>query len=331
MNRRDFILGSALAICSGRAHAQSSAAPRKIGWLLPTPPTNPPQGIAFIETLAKLGWIEGQSIQIERRYAGDAADEAATLKARAKELVALKPEIIFTATSPAVDALRRETTTIPIVFVGVNNPLAADFVSSLAHPGGNITGFANVEPTTIGKMIELLKDVAPRTRAVAILYGSTYVNFKRDWIISQDATDTAAKALSVELSYIPVGNEQDIDHAFERFGRDQTTAVIILADVYLLQQRKLVVASAAQHRVPTIFPFPIFTSIGGLMSYGSSLPEQFQQAAGYVDRILKGANPGDLPVQMPTKYELVINMKAANALAVTVPPSLLATADKVIE
>jgi putative tryptophan/tyrosine transport system substrate-binding protein len=337
MKRRNFIVGSAfiaggaLAIGSGRAHAQSSDEPRRIGWLMPTPPTNPPQGLPFTETLAKLGWIEGKTIQIERRYAGDAADEVATLKARAKDVVALKPEIIFTATSPAVDALRRETSTIPIVFVGVNNPLAAGFVSSLAHPGGNITGFANVEPTTIGKMIELLKQVAPRTRTVAIMYGNTYVNFKRDWIISQEATDQAAKTLSVELLYTPVGNEQDIDQAFAKFGEGQATAVIILADVYLLQQRKLIVTSAAQHRVPTIYPFPVFTSIGGLMSYGSSLPDQFRQAAGYVDRILRGAVPGDLPVQMPTRYDLVINMKGANALGVSVPPSLLATADRVIE
>lgn len=331
MRRRNFIIGSALSLGWTSARAQSSAGLPRLAWLMPTPATNPPQGMPFIEGLAKLGWIDGKTVQIERRYAGDATDRAATLEVLAKEIVALRPDVIFTATSPAVVAVRRETSTIPIVFIGVDNPLAADFVASLAHPGGNITGFANVEPTTIGKMIELLKEVAPRTQAVALMYGNTYVSFKRDWIISQEATDQAAKTYSVGLLDMPVGNEQKIDHAFAKFGQDQTTAVIILADVYLLQQRNLIVASAARYRVPAIFPFPVFPSAGGLMSYGSNLPEQFRQAAGYVDRILRGANPGDLPVQMPTKYELVINMKAANALGITVPASLLATADKVIE
>jgi putative ABC transport system substrate-binding protein len=285
----------------------------------------------FIETLEKLGWVDGQTIRIERRYVDDAYDPVATLEARAKEIVALGPDVIFTATSPLVDALHRETSSIPIVFIGVNNPLAADFVSSLAHPGGNVTGFANVEPSTIGKMIEMLKEVAPRARTIALMYGKTYVNFKREWIISREATDEAAKTFSVAFLDTPVANEQDIDRAFARFGGDQTTAVMILADIYLLDQRKLVVAAASRYRVPAIFPFPVFPSIGGLMSYGSNLPDQFRQAAGYVDRILKGARPGDLPVQMPTKYELVINMKTANALGITVPPSLQATANRVIE
>jgi putative tryptophan/tyrosine transport system substrate-binding protein len=331
MRRRNFIIGSALSLGLAGAHAQSPAGLPRVAWLQPSPPTNPPQGMPFIDALAQLGWIEGKTIQIERRYAGSTADQVTTLEARAKEIVALKPDVIFTGSSPAVDAVRRETATIPIVFIGVNNPLAAGFASSLAHPGGNITGFANVEPSTIGKMIELLKEVAPRTRSVALVYGNTYVNFKRDWIVSQETMDQAAKTYSVDLLDTPVANEQDIDRAFAKFGGDQTTAVMILADVYLLEQRSLVVASAARYRVPTIFPFPIFPSIGGLMSYGSNLPEQFRQAAGYVDRLLKGANPGDLPVQLPTRYELIVNMKAANGLGIVIPPSVLSIADKVIE
>ena len=330
MRRRNFIVGGALSLGLVGARAQSAALPH-LGWLMPAAPANPPQGMPFLDGLAQLGWIEGKTIQIDRRFAGDTADQVTTLQARAKEIVALKPDVIFTATSPAVDAVRRETSTIPIVFIGVNNPLAAGFASSLAHPGGNITGFANVEPSIIGKMIELLKEVAPRTRAVALMYGDTYVYFKRDWIVSQETMDQAAKTYSVEIVDAPVANERDIDRAFAKFGGDQTTAVLILADVYLLEQRNLVVTSAARYRVPTIFPFPIFPSTGGLMSYGANLPDQFRQAAGYVDRILKGANPGDLPVQLPTKYELVINMKAANALGISVPPSVLSIADKVIE
>jgi putative tryptophan/tyrosine transport system substrate-binding protein len=337
MKRRDFIIGSAISLGLGGAHAQSRAKLPLLGWLIPSPPTNPPLGMPFFDALAKLGWIDGKTIQIERRYiAGDVADRAKALEAQAKEIVALGPDVILTGTSPAVEAIRRETATIPIVFIGVNNPLGAHFIASLAHPGGNITGFANVEPTTIGKMIGLLKEVAPRTRSVALMHSNVYAGGKREWIVSEEATDQAAKNYSVELIDAPVENEADIDRAFVRFaeakpGADQTTAVIILADAYLLQQRNLIVTSAAKYRIPAIYPFPAFPSSGGLMSYGNNLPEQFRQAAGYVDRILKGTRPGDLPVQMPTMYELIINMKTATALGITVPASLLSTADRVIE
>ncbi len=331
MRRREFIIGGALSLGIAPAHAQSSAAVPRVGWLMPSPRTSPPAGMPFIDGLAKLGWIDGKTIQIERRFVENSADQAAALAAQAREIVALKPDVILTGSSPAVEAIRRETRTIPIVFVGVNNPLGADFVASLSHPGGNITGFANVEPSTISKMIELLKEVAPRTRAIAFMYSNIYISFKREWIISKEATGEAAKTYSVELLDTPVGNQQEIERAFAKFADDQTTAVIIVGDVYLLQQRELIVGSAARYRVPTLYPFPVFPAAGGLMSYGNNLPEQFRLAAGYVDRILKGASPGDLPVQMPTRYDLVINMKAANALGVTVPASLLSTADKVIE
>jgi putative ABC transport system substrate-binding protein len=334
MRRRDFIIGGALSLGVAGAHAQSPAALKRVGWLMPSPPTNPPQAMQFVEALAQLGWIEGKTLQIDRRFViGDAAGRAAALEARAKEIVALAPDVIFTATSPAVDAFLRETQSIPIVFIGVNNPLAAHFIASLAHPGGNVTGFANVEPSTIGKMIGLLKEVAPRIQTVALMYSTLYASpgFSREWIISREATDQAAKAYSVELVDAPVESEQEIDRAFARLGENQTTAVIMLADAYFLQQRSLIVASAARYRVPALYPFPVFPLNGGLMSYGNNLAEQLRQAAGYVDRILRGANPGDLPVQMPTAYEFVINTRTANTLGVTVPPSLLSIADRVIE
>ena len=247
---------------------------------MPSPPIDPPLSLPFIQALAALGWIEGKTIQVERRYVGDTADQVATPKGQRR-----------LSSSGRTLSLRRpvrlltQSAAKPGPF---NNPLAADFVASLAHPGGNITGFANVEPTTIGKMIELLKTVAPRTRAIALKYGNTYVNFKRDWIMSQETMDQAAKTYSVELLGTPVASEADIDRAFAKFGADQTTAVMILADVYLLGQRNPVVASAARYRVPTIFPVPVFPAVGGLMSYGGNFPDQFRQAAGYVDRISKG-------------------------------------------
>jgi putative tryptophan/tyrosine transport system substrate-binding protein len=264
MKRRDFIAGAALTLGLAKAHAQSSASLPRLAWLT----TNRSQlaGSPFIDALGKLGWTEGKTIQIERRYAGDEADRAATLEARAKEIVALKPDVIFTGTSPAVDAIRRETKTIPIVFVGVNNPLAAGFVSSLAHPGGNITGFANIEPSAFGKMIALLKEIDPRIRTIAFIYSNKFINgnFTRDWIISREATDAAAKAHSIELIDTPVGNEQEIEHAFEKLGEDPTAAVITLADGYFVGQRNLIVTSAARYRVPTIYPFSLFASAGGL-------------------------------------------------------------------
>jgi putative ABC transport system substrate-binding protein len=243
-----------------------------------------------------------------------------------------EPTVIFASTSPAIDAILRETKTIPIVFVAVNNPRAAGFVSSLAHPGGNITGFANFEPSSIGKMIALLKEVVPRVRTVAFMYSARYIGEnKRDWLISREATEEAAKSHSVELIDTPVGSEQEIEQTFARLGADPTIAVLLQVDGYFVGHRNLIVSSAARYRVPTIYPFSLFTTAGGLISYGNGLAEQYRQAAGYVDRILRGAKPSDLPVQMPTKYELVINMKAANALGITIPAPLLSTADEVIE
>jgi putative ABC transport system substrate-binding protein len=285
-----------------------------------------------VEALKKLGWLDGKTIQIDHLYLSDGPDRAASLEARAKELVALKPDVIYTGTSPAVDAVRRQTTTIPIVFVGVNNPLAAGFVSSLAHPGGNITGFANYEPSTYGKMIALLKEVAPRTQIIAFMYSNRYIGDNRSgWVVPRELMEEAAKSHSVKLIETPAGSEQEIEQIFTKLAEAQATAVLIQADAYFVQNRSLIVSAAARNHIPTIYPFSVFALVGGLMSYGNNLDEQSRQAAGYVDRILKGANPADLPVQLPIKYELVINMKAANALGITIPPSLLSTADEVIE
>jgi putative ABC transport system substrate-binding protein len=335
MRRREFIAGTALMLGLTRARAQSSGALPRLALLSASPPSDVtnPAWEAFQQALIKLGWLEGETIQIARLYAGD-AQEAETVEARAKELVALKPDVIFTGTSRAVDAVRRATKTIPVVFIGVNNPLAAGFVSSLAHPGGNITGFANFEPSTIGKMTALLKETAPRIQTVSFMYtqnANISSNWRRDWIISEAVTNEVQKVHSVQFKDTPVEDERAIERTFEKLGEDQTTAVIVVADSYLVRQRYLIATSAARYRVPTIYSFPVFASAGGLMSYGNDLNEQARQAAGYVDRILRGANPADLPVQLPTKYEFIINMKAANALGINFPPSLLASADEVIE
>jgi putative tryptophan/tyrosine transport system substrate-binding protein len=333
MKRREFVVGGVLTLGLGRARAQSSTAIPRIGWLLSSPPDKPqPQWAAFVEALRQLGWSEGNTVQIERRYLADVEDKTVTLEQRATEIVALNPNVIFTSTSAAVSAVLRQTRTIPIVFVAVNNPLAAGFVSSLAHPGGNITGFANFEPTSVGKMIELLKEIAPHVRTVAFMYSTRFVgDNKRDWVISREATEDAARRLGVQLMDAPIGSEQEIGGTFAKLGADPTVAVLLQVDGYFVGQRNLIVQSAAQYRVPTIYPFSLFATAGGLISYGNSLVDQYRQAAGYVDRILKGTKPNDLPVQMPTKYELIINMKAANRLGLNVPPALLSIADELIE
>jgi putative ABC transport system substrate-binding protein len=329
MRRREFLAGTALILGLAKARAQSSASMPRLGWLMTTSRPVPPNYPAFIEALELHGWLEGKTIQIDRRSISDGPDRATSQEAQAKELVALQPDVIYVGTSQAVDAVRRKTTTIPIVFVAVNDPLAAGFVSSLAHPGGNITGFANFEPSVIGKMIELLKEVVPDLSRVALMYNAGAM---RDWIISGATVSEAARVHSVEVIDTPVQDEGEIERTFEILGEDhQAVAVIVLADGYLMGRRDLIATSAAHYRVPTISPFSAFSSAGCLVSYGSSLTEQARQAAGYVDRILRGAHPADLPVQMPTKYELTINLKAAKALGLTVPPTLLARADEVIE
>jgi putative ABC transport system substrate-binding protein len=334
VKRRDFIVGTALSLGLAKAHAQTSTSLPRLGLLLASPPSQSAQSRPgpLIEALATFGWIEGKTIQIDRLYIGDPAQGAATMEARAREMVALKPDVIFTATSPAVDAARRATTTIPVVFVGVNDPLAAGFVSSLAHPGGNITGFANYEPSAIGKMMALLKEVAPRTQMVALMYSNRYtVGDRRDWIIPREIMIEAARTHGVRLIDTPLGDTQEFDRTFAKLAEDQTTSVLIQADGYFVQNRDQIVSAAARNHVPTIYPFSVFVSAGGLMSYGINIDERVRQAAGYVDRILRGAHPADLPVQMPTKYEFVINMKVANALGTIIPPQLLSTADEVIE
>jgi putative ABC transport system substrate-binding protein len=279
---------------------------------------------AFRVALAKLGWTEGTNLRIELRWSAADADR---IRALAKELVDLQPNAIFAVTTPATGALARETRTTPIVFAGVSDPIGSGFAANLAHPGGNITGFMANDPagTLGGKWVELLKQIAPRTVRVALLFNpATAVPLQ----YTLPSIQAAASSFAIQVSEAPVHAKDEIEGVIAAQARDPGGGLIVMPDVFNDVNRELIIAQAARYSVPAIY-FNRFFS-GGLISYGDVRIEQFRLAAGYIDRILKGEKPADLPVQVP-KFELIINLKTAKALGLTIPDKLLATADEVIE
>jgi putative ABC transport system substrate-binding protein len=282
---------------------------------------------AFRAALAKLGWTEGSNLRIELRWSAADADRMRTL---AKELVDLRPNAIFGVTTPAIGALARETRTIPIVFAGVSDPIGAGYVDNLARPGGNITGFmsGNGDPALGGKWVELLKQIAPRTVRVALLFNPATAVPLQSFMPSIQA---AASSFAVQVSAAPVHGKDEIEGVIAAQARDPGGGLIVMPDVFNDVNRELIIALAARYSVPTIYFNRFFSEPGGLISYGDVRSEQFRLAAGYIDRVLKGEKPADLPVQVPTKFELIINLKTAKALGLTIPDKLLATADEVIE
>jgi putative ABC transport system substrate-binding protein len=293
-------------------HAESSPAAQS--WLA-----------AFRDELAKLGWKDGSNLRVELRWS---AGNAEMLRAFAKELVDLRPAAILSRGTSETDVLARETRTIPIVFAAVSDPIAGGFVTSLARPGGNITGFTNVESTLGGKWVELLKEVAPRTTRVTLLFNPTTLATLQFYLPS---IQTAAQSLAVQVSDAPVHAKDEIEEVIAAIARDPGGGLIAMPDPFTGTNLGLIVALAARYRIPAISYPPLYAQSGGLISYGVDFAKLFRQAAGYIDRILKGAKPADLPVQLPSKLELVINLKAAKALGLIVPLSLLGRADEVIE
>jgi len=280
---------------------------------------------AFRGALSKLGWTEGSNLRIELRWSADNTDR---IRAMAKELVDLRPNAIFGVTTPVTGALARETKTIPIVFAGVSDPIGSGFAANLAHPGGNITGFMSNDPagTMGGKWVELLKEIAPRTVRIELLFNpATAVPLQ----YSLPSIQAAAFSFAIQVNAAPVHAKDEIEGVIAAQTRDPGGGLIVMPDVFNDVNRELIVALAARYSVPAIY-FNRFFS-GGLISYGDIRSEQFRLAAGYIDRILKGEKPADLPLQVPTKFELVINLKTAKALGLEVPPTLLARADEVIE
>jgi putative ABC transport system substrate-binding protein len=281
---------------------------------------------AFRGALTKLGWTEGSNLRIELRWSANDADRMRTL---AKELVDLRPDAILGATTPVTGALARETKTIPIVFAGVSDPIGSGFAANLAHPGGNITGFqAQGDPSLGGKWVELLKEIAPHTVRVALLFNPQTAPPLELYMHSIQA---AATSFAIQAVANPVHDKEEIEGVIAAQGRDPEGGLIVMPDVSNDVNRELIIALAARYRVRAIYFNRFFSELGGLITYGTDYAEQFRQVPEYIDRILKGEKPADLPIQAPTKFELVINLKTAKALDLDVPPLLLGRADEVIE
>ena len=330
MRRREFItlLGGAAAWPLA-ARAQQPDRKRRIGVLTVNTESDPEYRASiahFVQGLASLGWTEGRNIQIDHRYA---AGDVERIHAFAKELVGLAPDILFTSSTPTSAALWRERRSIPIVFAQVSDPIGEGFIASLASPGGHMTGLTNFEPSMGGKWLEILREIAPVVSRAALLFnpqtspgGGSYYS---------RPIEAAAAALGMQPIAMPVHAVGDVEPAVKSFARDPNGGLVVLSDGFNVVNRKLIIGLAAQYRLPAIYFFRFFVTDGGLVSYGVDRSDSFRRAAAYVDRILRGAKPADLPVEGPTKFELVINLKTAKALGLEVPWFLQQRADEVID
>jgi len=329
MKRREFItlLGGAAATWPLAVRAQQGERMRRIGVLM-TVAADDAEGqarvVAFGQGLAQLGWTVGRNMQIDIRWTAGKADDT---RKYATELVALAPDVVLAAGGGGVGPLLQVTGTVPIVFTQVTDPVGAGFVESLGRPGGNATGFINFEYGMSVKWLELLKEIAPRVSRVAVLRDPTQSGGPAQFAAIQGA----APSFGVEVSPVGVRDGAEIKRAVTAFARGSNDGLIVLTTGLTLVHRELIISLAARHRLPAVYTDRTFVTGGGLISYGPDRMEQFRLAAGYVDRILKGEKPADLPVQAPTKYELVINLKTAKALGIEMPASVLARADEVIE
>ena len=329
MKRREFIslVGAAALIWPLAARAQQPERVRRIGVLLPATADDAAYQArvgAFLQALALLGWSIGRNVRIDTRWA---THNAADIRKHAAELVALAPDVIVANGSVVVAPLLQATHTIPIVFAIVPDPVGAGFVDSLARPGGNATGFMNYEYSLSGKWLELLKEIAPGVMRVAVLRDPAIPTGPAQFA----AIQTAAPSLRVEVSPVNMRDAPEIERAVAAFARSPNGGLIVTGSGLAIAHRDLIVTLAARHKLPAVYFERLFVAAGGLISYGPDPVDSFRRAAGYVDRILKGEKPADLPVQAPVKYELVINRKTAKALGLAVPPALLARADAVIE
>jgi putative ABC transport system substrate-binding protein len=331
MRRREFfkvIGGGAIAARPLAALAQQPERMRRIGVLMSLPEGDADTKVrieALRQGLGTLGWSEDRNVHIDYRF----APAGARAQALAKELVALQPDVIVSNASPATGALQRETRTIPIVFVSVADPIGSGFVASLAQPGANITGFLLYEASITGKWLAMLRDTVPAlARATLVINPKTAAYYE----FYLRAAQAAASSLGIELVFGPIGDARaEIESAFEAFARTSNGGLILPPDTNSNTHRDLLIALAARHRLPAVYSERYFVVVGGLMCYSTDRADEYRAAAKYVDRILRGAEPADLPVQVPTKYETVVNLKTAKALGLTVPPGLLVAADELIE
>jgi putative ABC transport system substrate-binding protein len=328
MKRREFItlLGGA-TVWSLAARAQQPGKTRRIGVLMSFA-LNDPEGLsraaALENGLRKLGWIKGHNLRIEYRWAGNPE----VLRTDAAELVGMAPDLILANSTPVMAALREQRRAVPIVFTQVTDPVGEGLVQNLAHPGGHFTGFTSFEFSIGTKWLETLKQVAPDVTRVALVFNPQTAPFAD---LFWRPIEAVARSFAVVPSQVGPLTFAELEHIIDVFAREPNGGLIVLPDVSTVNYRDGVIGLTARHRLPAVFPERIFATSGGLLSYGSDVSDIFRRAAGYVDRILKGEKPADLPVQAPTKYELVINLRTAKALGLTVPPTLLARADEVIE
>ena len=328
IGRRELLValgGSAAAGWSLAARAQQGERVRRVGVLMNLA-ADDPEGqtriVAFVQGLQQSGWTDGRNIRIDTRWAAGDADR---FHRYAEELLALAPDVILASATPSVQALQQATRTVPIVFANVGDPVGMGFVESLARPGGNTTGFTPLEFGFGAKWLELLKEIAPRLTRVAVL---------RDLTIGPaqlSAIQAVAPSFGVELSPVGVRDAGEIERTIAAFAQSSNAGMIVTASTSALIHRRLIVMLAARHRLPAVYSYRYFATTGGLMSYGVNPIDMYRRAASYVDRILRGEKPADLPVQAPTKYELVINLKTAKALGLDIPTSILARADEVID
>ena len=328
MKRREFIklAGGAVASVPLAARAQQNERVRRIGVLMSIADDHEGQRrlSALHEGLERRGWVDGKNIRIDVNWSVNDAEQAKTV---VNDLIKRAPDLILTSGTPATSASRQATTAIPVVFTVVSEPVEQGLVRSLAHPGCNITGFTNLEPSLGGKWVELLKEIAPSVTRVAMIFNPQTAPAS---IVASRSADQAARRLAIELIRSPVRDTGEIDSAITRL-RSQTDGFILPPDTFLNPHRKLIIELASRNQIPVVYPASYLVAEGGLASYGIDLADSFRQAAAYVDRIFRGEKPAVLPVQQPTKFDLAINLKTAKALGLTVSPTLLARADEVIE
>ena len=330
MKRRKFItwIGGAVATWPVAVLAQQAERTRRIGVLMGYAEGDR-EGQAFVtafrEGLQKLGWIEGRNVQIDARCGAGSAEPTQQF---AKELVELKPDLILSHSTVTTAALLKQTRTIPVIFANVTDPIGSGFVASFPHPGGNATGFVNMEDSMSGKWLELLKEVAPRIGRVAFLFNPTTAPYFDYYL---NALKVAAPSFAVEPVAAIVNDRSELETVMAAQAREAGTGMIVMTDNFTTTNRVEITTLAARYRLPTIYPYRFFVDLGGLLSYGSDIPDNFRRAASYVDRIFKGTSPNDLPVQAPVKFELAINLKAARALGLEVSGQLQQRANEIIE
>jgi putative tryptophan/tyrosine transport system substrate-binding protein len=328
MKRREFVtlLGGLAAAWPLTARASERMA--RIGVLMGIGENDPEAG-PRVEALEagfhELGWVKGRNLALDYRWTAGDPDRTQRL---AKEIVELKPDLIVVHSTPAVKALRQLTTSIPMVFVLIADPIGSGFVQNLSHPGGNITGFMNVDAPMASKWLELIVEIAPKTRQVALIYNPNTASFYKEFLRT---FDTAAPKFNVRGISKPVTDAAAIEGAMKELGQLPDVALFVLPDVFVQVHRTLIIKLAEQYRLPAIYPYRFFPTSGGLLSYGIDTIIVFRQAAGYADKILKGKTPNELPVQAPLAFKLIVNLKAANAIGLKIPESFLLRADEVIE